>query len=129
LAVGLLVMLAVAGLAVVRSLTQPPHRIGESGYQAIKRGMTLKEVEEVVGVPPGDYGPMPVGMGQWDFVGPARELVGEGAADRPKEWHGGGCMIRVFFDRTTGRVMLKELTKVSYHSNSLIDFFRRTFRL
>jgi hypothetical protein len=35
----------------------PTHRINQDTFRSIKVGMTYLEVEQLVGVPPGDYGP------------------------------------------------------------------------
>ena len=51
--VGLAVMLF-AGYATLR-LTAPPHRITPVNIAAIRKGMTEREIENILGAPAGDY--------------------------------------------------------------------------
>jgi len=54
----LLALLAVFVLATVagrRWLAPPPHQINRESYEQIRAGMTLAEVEALLGVPPGEY--------------------------------------------------------------------------
>ena len=52
-----LVLLVVAGLLWFFPPTPPRHNINADGYHKIELGMTEQEVESVLGVPAGDYGP------------------------------------------------------------------------
>jgi hypothetical protein len=49
--------LLVAGSFWFFELSPPKHRINVDGYQRLRLGMTEQEVERVLGVPAGDYGP------------------------------------------------------------------------
>src|SRR5262245_22093203 len=53
---GLLVGVPI-GFVVILYLTAPRHRITWDSHEKIQKGMTLDEVEAILGVPPGDYGP------------------------------------------------------------------------
>lgn len=58
LALGLLAaLLFLAGAGALLWLNTPRHRISRESFEKIQVGMTRAEVEEILGVPPGDYGP------------------------------------------------------------------------
>jgi hypothetical protein len=52
-----LALLALVGLSggLLVLLTHPRHRINQESYERIKEGMTLEEVEAILGGPPGNY--------------------------------------------------------------------------
>jgi hypothetical protein len=49
-----LLALAAVGISVVLCLTQPKHRINRDTLARIQPGMTVQEVEDLLGVPPGN---------------------------------------------------------------------------
>jgi hypothetical protein len=49
-------ILACAGVSGVRWLTARRHNVTPASVREITNGMTLKEIEAVMGVPPGDHG-------------------------------------------------------------------------
>ncbi|MCI0743828.1 MAG: hypothetical protein L0Y58_00330 [Verrucomicrobia subdivision 3 bacterium] len=53
---GVLLLLAAAAFVFVLWWTTPNHRINVDSFKKIKNGMTLDEVVQIVGVPPGHYG-------------------------------------------------------------------------
>ena len=54
LILGCLMSVLLAGYVTLR-LSAPRHRITADNIQAIRAGMTAKEVEEILGAPPGYY--------------------------------------------------------------------------
>jgi hypothetical protein len=68
LAIALLVVPAVAGLALVPLLTSPEHRINATGAALVSKGMTEAEVTKALAVPPGDYRQVPADGRQRDVV-------------------------------------------------------------
>ena len=52
---GVLALLGVAGFLVVWAVLRSGDRITEGNYERIREGMTLAEVEALLGGPPGDY--------------------------------------------------------------------------
>lgn len=71
-------------------LTAPKHHISMPSLYAIERGMTKKEVVEILGVPPGNYST----CGGWAVY------FGYGKDECPvgEEWVGDEIAIRVVFD-------------------------------
>src|SRR4051794_7755578 len=63
----------------------PP--IGPASFEQIKEGMTLQEVEALIGLPPGDYCTEPLGDGRWSraYAHP-REEKGISLAEIPANW-------------------------------------------
>src|SRR5437870_3671391 len=94
ISVSILALVAL-GIFVGGWLLQPKPRIDRAAADQIKPGMTLREVEEIIGVPPGDYG---VGKGetqptweslQWPFKRPPHTT---------QEWLGQENAISVWID-------------------------------
>jgi hypothetical protein len=53
---GLAILLTLAAVGVgIQWLLTPKHRITKESLELIKVGMTQSEVEDILGVPPGDY--------------------------------------------------------------------------
>jgi hypothetical protein len=92
-----LVMLAAAGLAGYVGwlwLAIPPHRINVATFRGIQHGMTLAEVEAILGVPPGDYRDRTAG---W----PVGALFLRNDEDQPvkQEWHSDEASIGAYFNK------------------------------
>jgi hypothetical protein len=79
----------------------PKHNIDRAGYLEIDKGMTLAEVEAILGVPAGDYttGPTTSFRNGW-----------HGAGD--KEWASHKGVISVWFD-PQGKIMDKDFSAVT----------------
>jgi hypothetical protein len=73
----------------------PQHRINEEGFAEIREGMTLAEVEVILGVPPGHYGARRVRV-----AAPANVLPD----DCCRNWSTSDFAIRVYFNPGDGRV-------------------------
>jgi hypothetical protein len=99
----LTVLAALAGAAwLVLCLTSPKLRIDEASLWLIKEGMTLEEVEEILGGPPGNYGSRPKEVDfPWSMKRPEDALV--------KEWYTDEFWVGVFFDKSN-RVLAAEGT-------------------
>lgn len=83
--------LGLAGFWGVRLLT-PRHRINHGSFEKIQVGMTLEEVEALVGVPPGDYASGPYHLAslcRFGWGGKQRLLV---------SWVGNEGQIQVLVD-------------------------------
>ena len=122
LALGLLAaLLLLAGGALLVWVNIPRHHINQEGFEKIQVGMTWGEVEEILGVPPGDYGQGKRSTGY---------IIGEFDPDFPivhdeqnmEEWSAGDVLVRVVYDRE-GRVGWKVLGTVTRE-----DFFARLRR-
>lgn len=93
----LLILLCIGCLALVSFyvciwLSGPGHQITEERFARIKAGMTEKEVESILGVPPGDYETkkrMPL---------PTRDLFVPTVPCETKVWEGNGLIITIWFD-------------------------------
>jgi hypothetical protein len=92
LLLGLLVCIS-AVLFIALWLTTRTHQISDDGFRNLRQGMTMAEVEVVLGVPPGVYGSVTKGP-LVPFVGPGR---------RAEIWLSDGYQIIVSFDEQTGR--------------------------
>jgi hypothetical protein len=99
LIVGVVVALGVLALLLWPRRVVPENRISQDGFERLEKGMTRQAVEEVLGVPPGDYVTEPV-----HFVRPVGQVL---IADlrRPPDgpeteviWQGNGGRIVVWFD-------------------------------
>ncbi|MCI0376235.1 MAG: hypothetical protein L0215_01380 [Gemmataceae bacterium] len=109
-----LVLLLGAGYAVLW-LTGPGHRINALSFERIQEGMTEKEVEEILGVPAGDYG-----------TKAHPELTVLPLGDR-KRWTSDDAQIVVDFDKR-GLVVLKRLGFVRV-GESIWQKLRRWLRI
>lgn len=108
-AAALLIVAAALGWFVLTG--EPDHPLSRQNYQRIKAGMTRREVEQILGGPPGVIGRAP--EGPW-FValveqeGPTNSL---GTLDGiPAIWSGARGQILVMFDTgdQSGRVLGKQ---------------------
>jgi hypothetical protein len=91
-----LLVLFVAGLSWFLWPSPPKHNINADGYQNIRLGMTEREVEEVLGVPAGDYGP---GKGEILDYGVFTATSHSIRTDpNGKKWLAGSFAITVCFD-------------------------------
>jgi hypothetical protein len=108
----LLVALAVAGVGVVAWLAGPKHRINRESLSQIQRGMTLQEVKDLLGGPPGDYSRSALVVRYW----PGPQWIGEDFA------------IQVWFDRQ-GRVYAATEITPSRYSVSILDKIRHRLGL
>src|SRR5580765_8262874 len=95
---GLLACVLVAALALVPSSSRPRHRINPETFARITTGMTLAEVQEMMGVPPGDYTTRP-------SVHPV-DLFGSFTGKPPMEWVSDAGAISIWFNEH-GRVFSK----------------------
>lgn len=68
-------------------------RIDLRGYERIRKGMTLADVEKIFGGPPGNYGPPAIGL--LPLIQP-QKLPGE---IKIVEWQAGDLLVTVFFDK------------------------------
>jgi len=92
----LLTLAGVFGIVIV-SLTLPDHRIDDASFARLREGMTLPEVEALLGVSAGDYRVAPVGSADGGF-GPTDSF---GPSEEPKvrlHWYGDARWIHVGFD-------------------------------
>ena len=93
---GLAALFTIAAVVVgIQWLLAPKHRINKESLELIKEGMTQKEVEDILGVPPGDYS-----------YGGFRDLYFDTWSAEPvsEEWVGEETGIYVTFDPHGGRV-------------------------
>jgi hypothetical protein len=116
---------------------QQRHRcpITRENFEKIQVGMTEKEVEDILQLPPGDYS-----TGQVVFDLPPELFQGDSEVDARllllillgKEptigWMGDRAIITVFLD-ATGRVVSKDFTDVRRKSESILDKLRRWIRV
>jgi hypothetical protein len=112
LLVGALAILLAGCLAIW--LTIPKHKINLASFEKIDDGMSLKQVEEILRVPPGDYLTQPI-----DFV-----HIDVPAKGTQREWHGDDGLILVWFDER-GVVCEKEFIPAWWEPESFVDRFRR----
>jgi hypothetical protein len=87
------VLLALVAIAVVvttvAGLLRPQPRIGPASFHRIQAAMTIQEVEEIIGLPPGDYYTGPLGVGGITSRGPygfTREERGISDVEVPEAW-------------------------------------------
>ena len=109
LALSLLACLAV-GFAGVLWLTAPRQRITPESFAKINQGMTLQEVEYILGGPPGDYGP------GWDLLMYLQR-------DESEMWSEGNCLICVYLEG--GRVRSASLSESLRVEEPFLDKLRR----
>jgi hypothetical protein len=124
LLVGVLVG-AVIGAVTVAYLTAPPHpRINPGQYERIREGMTLADVNLIIGGPPGDYDPGNVGIRVRVIDG--AENFGENPFLEQMYWGGAEYEIGVLLDRD-GIVIAKQLTEiVSPRQPTWLERLRKT---
>jgi hypothetical protein len=92
----LLAWISVLGFAMISSwaITAPPvHRIRSESQGRIKLGMTRQKVFDLLGAPPGDYGP---GRGEIAYVTLSSHSIS--SDPRTERWLAGSCAILVRFD-------------------------------
>ncbi len=95
------VVVVVLLLALVTSLwvlARPrPHRINREGFDRIEEGMTQREVEDILGRPPGDYTDRRETLpdGRWKYVAGWMR----GHPSYPREWLSDDGRVMVFFDK------------------------------
>jgi hypothetical protein len=97
---GITASLVVAVYFVMRPAV-PKHNINLASVEKIKPGMTLAEVEEILGVPPGDY-----------TTGPTTSLCDGWLGPGDREWAGDDGVISVWLD-PQGRILAANLEPVS----------------
>jgi hypothetical protein len=117
----LLVVLALAALGVAGTwvLWPRPPRVTRARFDRIQPGMTLADVQAIVGGPPADYrsGPTTLGVG-------SREILA-GAA-RPAEvrtWKTDEATVVVSFD-ADGHAVVKSFSEASLTGDGLLDRLR-----
>ena len=107
LVIVVLVLLTLTGLWVLTRPTTPtdqsPAGITLDGYRRIKLGMTQKEVEHIMGKPPGIYDAEKMGMGHPTWGG---EEEGDKKDGTAKSWITWNAHIEVAFDRN-GKAIYK----------------------
>jgi hypothetical protein len=106
---GLAVLVAAVALMVFffqPSLHTP--QITPENIARIERGMTMADVERILGAPPGDYTTMDK-SGPWRIDDRGISTV-NGQQSRPETWDGDGLSVTVLFDpltfRVTGRTVI-----------------------
>jgi hypothetical protein len=93
LILGALGLLAVVGVLVLVWLPRPGDRITRETFEQIRDGMTLDEVEAIIGAPPGEYTTTDVIYSE--FLGST--IILRGSRDMPA-WEGYQGKIVVFLD-------------------------------
>lgn len=108
----------------------PQSRVTRAGFEALRVGMTMKDVERVLGGPPGDYRTGDVDLDlsrvqpEFDNVMFAPEvLLGERHFEH-EWWQGDGGTVWVCFDEE-GRVVTKEFTPGELVASTPHARFRR----
>ena len=123
----LTVLLAVAAVGIgIQWLLSPKHRINKESIAQIKEGMTQKEVEDILGVPPGNYaydgfftsvgysGPLGPGVERWPTL----------------QWAGEEIGIRITINPHNGTVAEIEQFSVDYPTNeSVLSKIKRWLRI
>lgn len=135
-----LAALALVGSIAAVFLARPPQpRITEAQYEMIRVGMTLEEVEGVLGCQAGNYAPrkdfLPIDIGTYGNGQLKNRAFEEWAADTddPPYADANGphrqeaISIRVWFD-DRGRVIDKYRMGISYSPPSLVDKVRKWLR-
>jgi hypothetical protein len=121
LSVSILAVLAI-GIFVGGWLLQPKPRIDQESYDRIKVGMTLAEVEAIIGAPPGDYG---VGTGEIEVWFTWEVKTGDVhwprlPAGERKEWLGQQHAITVWVN-AAGKVVDHSMPPVFREYDSTFD--------
>jgi hypothetical protein len=130
---------SIAILAALACLLWPRSAINRGNFEKIKEGMTLAEVQALLGGPPRDEttGPVMAEIARADTGPWSREALGVLLADdfhyRPTLsgegfWASNSLMVRVFFDQK-GRVTSCESVDVVPIQESPITRLRRWLRL
>jgi hypothetical protein len=108
---GLVAVVGVVGIAAF--LLGPRSPVNPDNFEKIQVGMTLAEVEDILGGPG-----RPVSV--WNRSG-RRNAAGELAQETCRVWEGGETVITIFFDEQ-GVVLEKE---IGHQPGSMLDRFRR----
>jgi hypothetical protein len=119
---GLAAVAAVAGLMAFagwRALT-PPHQINRASFEQIREGMTLAEVEGILGVPPGRY-PADSGV-RWTHGVCLHPESSWGC--RYEKWFAGDVLVYVGF-REDGTVGVKGFSDVGDDARSIPERLRQ----
>jgi hypothetical protein len=120
LRVGLLAGLALFGFWFVPWLTAPNYQINQKVTDQIQWGMTDKEVEQIIGVPPGTYVHLPFQVAVPHFFEPPEDTI-------EKNWLGSDGIIQVYFDHR-GLVCTKDFIPVRLEE-PLVHKIRRWLNL
>src|SRR5262249_27945398 len=119
---------AVVGTVAFAYLTVPQPRINPGQYYQIREGMTLAEVNGIIGGPPGDYDPGSWGTGSWGIrvrVLAGSDDFGSNANLQQKYWSGREYEIGVLLDEN-GIVVDKQLTEIaSTPRQTWLDYVRK----
>jgi hypothetical protein len=107
---GMVIGLVLAACFVLRPGV-PKHNINLASFEKIKKGMTLAEVEAILGVAAGDYATEPTTSHCNGWWGPG-----------DKEWVGDEGVISVWFD-PQGKIMDKDFSPVSLRPG--LNWFER----
>jgi hypothetical protein len=84
------------GLGVVASwFLTPTHHVNREGFEKIQIGMTMMEVQEILGGPPGDYS---TGAFEWDRNGRSEARLVRWIFGTPKTWSGDEGVLFVWFN-------------------------------
>jgi hypothetical protein len=138
------VLLALVAVVVttVAWLLRPQPRIGPENFRRIQAAMTSQEVEEIIGLPPGDYYTGPLGVGGITSRGPyglTREERGisdvevpeawrSGEGERVNSWWGNRYAIIVFLDEHNHAVRWELLDVVpAVNSPGILDRLAKWF--
>lgn len=106
--------------------TAPKHRIGWAGYGQVEFGMTEREVEEVLGVPPGSHLELPEGQ---TVVYVHAEAASRGRTGLAKgySWVGNDGNLGVSFD-DDGKVAGVSFTPLRRMNSTPVDELLRWLR-
>src|SRR5438270_7692812 len=102
----LLACLMIAALALVPWVSRARHHINPETFARITRGMTLEEVQDLLGVPSGDYTTKPSVMIHEDLFG--SRITGR---EVEQKWVSDAGAISIWFDED-GKVVSKEVRRV-----------------
>ena len=98
------VVLTSVGFATVLSFTAPNQKINAESFQTVHLGLSRQEVAEILGGPPGDYGP-----GEVVGFPPRPGTISSFRMElRSEKWEQGSTIIYVLFDEQ-GKVSWKSL--------------------
>jgi hypothetical protein len=110
-------------------LTTPKKHVTRAAFDRIQEGMTLAEVEGLIGLPPGDHRTRPTRI-VWGVRGPIifLEPATQGRKYTSMEWIGDYGMICVWLD-SEEKVVERAFTELRPDEPSLLDRLRKLMGL
>jgi hypothetical protein len=121
--IGAVLLSVLVGVVMSVHLTLPPPRINPTQYDQIREGMTLVEVEGIVGGPPGFYHPNNTICTRTKRLS-GREFGWDHANLEQRYWCGTQYEIGVVLDGD-GAVVAKQLTEIASRSRWVDDLLRK----